>query len=778
MSLAADRALRMLAANDAAGAAAALAEPEDAADHAVLGMVKLEAADWAGARAHLVQACALGDVTPVTLLNLALAEDRLGTGGQARMQALAAAHPGWDEPPLRLAESCRRHGDATGAMAQYEQVLELNPNRTEALLGLAVLLLASGQPERAQTLLLRCCGAAPAMAEAWDALGIALSQSGDCGPAEAAFARAQNLRPHSITIALRRAAASVAAGSAEAELARLSQALQADPLNIALLTAHGVLLDRTGRPDEASDVLEVAVALAPDAAIAAAALAISLVHAGRFVSAVPALRRAVALAPDEAALRNDLAAALNRIHRYREAREILETLIADHGEQPSFLCNLCNSLVSLGFQREGVELARHAAQLAPEQPLGWRTLANALVYADGAVSGELSEASRAAAAALPRLAGPPPLRAMGPERPLRVGLLSASLRTHPVGWLTVAGFEALDPAAFQLVCFGQPASGDPLQRRFQAASAAWHSVTRRAPADIAAAIRAERIDILIELGGWGDQGMLAVCAQRPAPVQIKWVGMQSHSTGLPELDWMIADRWEAPPGSEGWYTERLLRLPDGYVCYSPSPLSPDVAPSPAARLGHVTFGCFNNLAKITPEAIACWAAILHRVPDAALVLKAHQFSDAPTNDRIRAAFAAHGIAPERIGLRGSSSHRGQLLQHADIDIMLDPFPYSGGLTTCEALWMGVPVVTIPGQTFASRHSASHLHNLGLPEWVADSLASYQDIAVRWAADLAGLQGLRAGLRPRMRASPLCDGQRFGRHLGAALRDVWRQACAA
>ena len=778
MSEAAQQAMALLAGNDRLAAAAALSSPIDAADHAVLGMIKLDAAAWDAARSHLLQACALGDMTPVTLLNLALAEDRLGPDGRRRMAALAETCPLWDEPPLRLAESYRRAGDDAEAIVYYEQVLDVNPDRTEALLGLAVLLLATGDAERAQSLLLRCCGVAPGLAEAWDALGVALTQTADSRMAEAAFARAQTLRPDSVTIALRRAGAALAAGGAEVELARLEQALHAEPLSIALLTARGVLLDRVGRPEEASDLLEVAVALAPDSALPAAAFAVSLLHAGHFLAAVPALRHAVALAPEEAALRNDLAAALNRVHRYREARDILELLIAEHGEEPAYLCNLCNALVSLGLQREGATLARHAAALAPEQSLSWRTLGNALVYLHGGVGIELSEASRRASAALvrpPRTVASLPTQ---PERRLRVGLLSAALKTHPVGWLTVAGFEALDPAQFELVCFGPPSSDDPLLRRFRAASSGWHTVTRSPANEVADLIRQQEIDILIELGGWGDQGMLAVCAQRPAPVQIKWVGMQSHSTGLPEIDWMITDSWETPDGFEPFYTERLLRLPDGYVCYSPSPLAPDVAPLPAGRLGHVTFGCFNNLAKITPDVVACWSTILHRVSGARLVLKAHQFSDQPTADQMRNTFASHGIDPHRVETRGSSSHRGQLLQHGDVDIMLDPFPYSGGLTTCESLWMGVPVVTLPGQTFASRHSTSHLCNVGLPDWVAPDIAAYQDIAVQRTAHLTDLQILRGGLRGRMRESPLCDAPRFGRNLGAALRLAWRQACEA
>ena len=204
------------------------------------------------------------------------------------------------------------------------------------------------------------------------------------------------------------------------------------------------------------------------------------------------------------------------------------------------------------------------------------------------------------------------------------------------------------------------------------------------------------------------------------------------------MDWFLTDRWETPNGFERLYSEKLLRLADGYVCYSPPPYAPDVGPLPAQTNGFVTFGCFNNLAKVTPRVIESWAEILRRLPTARLILKTHQWSDRPTADSFLADFAAIGIAGDRIELRGSSGHRAFMGQYGDVDIVLDPFPYSGGLTTCEALWMGVPTITLPGEIFASRHSASHLSNAGLGDWVTDSVDEYIEMAVARASDPAAL----------------------------------------
>lgn len=745
---------------------------------AALGMVHLAAARYGEARTALRAAVALGDTSPATLLNLAVAEDHGGDRARARslMQELQARLPGWDEPSLRYAESLRRAGEHAAAEAAYEQTLEINPRRPEALTSLALLLLRRDEAARAQLLMLRCCAIAPDSAQAWDVLGMSLMATNDPTLADAAFAEALRRDPGNADIALRKVEAAVAAGAGEAELHRLEVASFANPLNELLLAARGALLLRLGRHDEAVDVLEAATALAPESAAAASALAMALIRSNRIPLAIPALERALELSPDDVNLRNNHAAALVRVHRHREAREELERLIATHGEMPGFLCNLTNALVSLGLQEEGCAVARRAIALRADTNLAWRTLTNALPYRDGIGGAELLGAYRNAGATIARTTSRPLANSPEPHRRLRIGLLSSTLKTHPVGWLTIAGFESLDASAFDIVCCAQPPSDDALQRRFRAISNLWHVVDRGAGRAAGERIRDLGIDVLIDLSGYGDQGLMTLCADRLAPVQMKWVGSQNHSTGLDEMDWFITDRWETPPGFEHFYSERLLRLPDGYVCYSPPAYAPEVGPLPADRNGYVTFGCFNNLAKVTPRVIATWSAILSRVNGSRLVLKCHQLDDAKTREQLRAAFAARGIDPARLDLRGSSPHRELLVQYNDLDIVLDPFPYSGGLTTCEALWMGVPTVAMPAETFASRHSTSHLNNAGLPDWIAGDLDEYQQIAVDHASDPAGLASLRVSMRAQVKASPLCDAPRFGRNLGAALRHVWADWC--
>ncbi len=621
---------------------------------------------------------------------------------------------------------------------------------------------------------LRRCGMVPSDPSAWDRLGLILMASGDPSAARAAFTEAATLAPSAMDFVLHEVEAATGSEFLPDTLRRLEACCAEFPCNPAAHTARGVALERLGRHADALDALEVAAALAPDAPLPACLFGGILARSNRLQDAEASLRHAFKLDPDNARVANDLAAVLMRMHRHGEARAILLTLPQD---SISVVCNLATATASVGLQAEAAALAEEAIHLEPDSVLPWRTLSNSLPYLDGVSGRRLLAASQACAKRLPRADLPAFQNTNDPDRPLTIGLLSGSLRSHPVGWLTVAGFETLDPDAFHLICLGRDAArSDPIAARFRALARDW--IDTEGLSDIALAQRAREagVDVLIDLGGYGDSGRMPACAHRLAPVQVKWVGMQNHSSGLPEMDWFLTDPWETPAELEHLYTERLLRLPDGYVCYSPPSYAPEVAPLPALANGFITFGCFNNLAKITPRVVQVWAAILRRLPAARLVLKTHQFSDPDTAAWMLAAFASAGVDPDRVGLRGASRHRTFMAEYNDIDIALDPFPYSSGLTTCEALWMGVPTVVYAGEVFAARHSLSHMSNAGLPDWVARGAATYEALAVAKASDIPALAALRDGLRARTKASPLTDAPRFGRNLGAALRFAWRAWC--
>jgi predicted O-linked N-acetylglucosamine transferase (SPINDLY family) len=262
---------------------------------------------------------------------------------------------------------------------------------------------------------------------------------------------------------------------------------------------------------------------------------------------------------------------------------------------------------------------------------------------------------------------------------------------------------------------------------------------------------------------------MQVLARRAAPVQVKWAGAQYHTTGIAEIDWIITDARQTPPALAPLYTENLLVMPHGYACWTPPDAAPDPPPPPMLDSGFVTYGSCNSLMKMTPAVLATWAAILAAVPGSHLLLAAPAFDEAETADRIRGVFIAYGIAVDRIDLRGTMPRAEVLATWAQIDVALMPFPYGGGVSLLEALWMGVPAVVLAGETFAARHGVSHLGVLGLDDWVTESRESYVDRALAVAHDPTVLVDLRANLRARLRDSSLCDAAGFASALGDALR---------
>jgi predicted O-linked N-acetylglucosamine transferase (SPINDLY family) len=358
---------------------------------------------------------------------------------------------------------------------------------------------------------------------------------------------------------------------------------------------------------------------------------------------------------------------------------------------------------------------------------------------------------------------------------LRVGLVSPDFGRHPVGFFLIRCLENLDRSQVEVVCYNDRFAEDALTARFRSAAASWRPVHGASDLQLTEQILADRIDVLFDLTGYTAYNRLLVFARKPAPIQITWAGYVG-TTGMEAMDYLLADCQEIPPEAEVHYRERVLRMPDGYVCYDPPAYAPTVAPLPALAGGHVTFGSFNNPTKLNPPLLQTWARILHRVPQSRLVLKFKGMDDPALARDILGQFAAQGIDATRIECLGWSPHAASLAEYGRVDLALDPFPYSGGLTTCESLWMGVPVITCPGETFAGRHALSHLTSGGLTETIAGDLDEYVALAVKLAMDLPRLALLRAGLRTQTAQSPLCDGPRFAANWTRLLRGVWRDWC--
>jgi hypothetical protein len=440
------------------------------------------------------------------------------------------------------------------------------------------------------------------------------------------------------------------------------------------------------------------------------------------------------------------------------------------------LLNLANVAQQAGNHAESRRLYAALLEQLPDRPVIRRNALVSLEYEP-----EMPDAERLAQArawgdwAMQKAGGLRPRSTLPPlnGRALRVGYVSADFCQHTVGLFVKDVLAAHDPGRVTAFAYSAGQVSDWVTAAIQKACA-FREVAALDDAALAAQIQQDDIDVLVDLSGHTGGSRLTVFAHRPAPVQVSWLGYFA-TTGLPVMDAVLLDEWHAPPGTEDQFVEPIVRLPAGRFCYTPVPFAPaEVAPPPCLSNGYVTFGSFNNTAKLNAELYAVWAQILAAVPDSRLVLKWRTFQDASMCQSVREVFGRHGIAPARIELRGASFHADVLKEYADIDIALDPFPFTGGLTSCEALWMGVPVVTWPQSRVVSRQTFAFLSTIGLPELAARDADDYVRIAVELANDRQCLRNLRATLRDRMRTSPLMEVAEFTRQLEDTLIDLYRK----
>jgi predicted O-linked N-acetylglucosamine transferase (SPINDLY family) len=578
----------------------------------------------------------------------------------------------------------------------------------------------------------------------------------------------------------------------------------------------GNALAALGRPQEAAERFRAALRIDPSHSAARANLAHALAQAGRHQEAVAEFRQLVQMQPSPAT-RNALASALIRRadadpaateaydeaaallrEAWREADDPLEarralayclqqgkhwTEAAEHyvavlAQKPGDAGvhnNLANCYNQLGRMGEAILHYRETYRLAPDFPEALASVLACLNYdPDCSPAQSAAEhrhwAERVAAPHYPATARFDNVR--DPQRRLRIGYVSPDLRRHPVSAIFEPILAAHDRSQVESVCYYNFAGEDVVTLRLKALAEHWRPVAGLSDEELCAQIRADRIDILVDLAGHTTHNRLLAFARRPAPVQVSWLGY-FNSTGLATMDYFLSDPWSSPAGQERYYVERLLRLPHTRFCYRPPEYMPAVAAVPAACSGRVTFGCLNNLAKLNEKVLALWGEVLRAVPDARLLVQSAALDDAPNRKRFAELCARHGIVSARLELRGFVAFDQTPASYAGIDVALDPFPFCGGMTSLEALWLGVPVITLPGETIASRQSASMLMNLGLPELIAQDARQYVDTAVQLARDLPRLAGLRAGLRARFAASPLMDYAAFAHALESSYRAMWR-----
>jgi predicted O-linked N-acetylglucosamine transferase (SPINDLY family) len=675
-----------------------------------------------------------------------------------------------------LALQHHQAGDLAGAERLYLQTLQADPSHADAHCNLGTILAKQNRAEEAVARYRQALHRRPDHAEAHYNLGNALRKLGRLAEAVTSYREALRVTPERMSVHYNLGLALADLGQPAAAVAAFREAVRLQPDSPETYLHLARLLQWQGQAEEALACCDRFVQLKPDDSRGHNNLGLALASLGRLDEAMAALRTAVRLQPDYAEAYNSLGLTAEMQGRRDQAVEYYEQALRLQPDLREALNNVSNCYREEGMLDEAITCLRKSLGVRPDQAHVHSNLLLTLNYHPGhdpvAVLAEhLQWAERHAE---PLSARSLPLEVdANPRRPLRVGYVSADFRDHAVASVIEPVLAAHDRDHFRIFCYSSVARPDAVTAGLQALADVWRSI--RGLMDDAAAhlIRADAIDILVDVGGHTAGNRLLLFAQKPAPVQVTHFGYP-NTTGMSAIDYRFSDPHADPPGAtDRFYRERVIRLPERAWCYQP-PRAPEVGELPALKSGHVTFGSFNNLAKVTAEALAVWSRILTALPTARLLL-IHGGSSLGQR-RVLDALARNGVPPERVTMLERMSKDRYLALYHSVDIGLDSFPYNGGVTTCDALWMGVPVICLAGKTCASRQGVSLLSNLGLPELAADTPDGYVAVATALATDLERLPHLRAGLRDRMRNSPLTDAPRFVRHLEDAYRRIWEDYC--
>jgi predicted O-linked N-acetylglucosamine transferase (SPINDLY family) len=502
---------------------------------------------------------------------------------------------------------------------------------------------------------------------------------------------------------------------------------------------------------------------------------------GEYDKAASALETALRQRPDYAGAWYNYATTLVRLDRLGESEDAARSAIRFDPEMFSAYLFLGDLLRTDARLEEAVEMFRRARTLTGGGLACEQAELHALNYFDGISAEALFERHREVGKQI-EIAHPARFAPFGnardPDRRLRVGYVSRDFYRHPVSWFLVPVLERHDRSRFEIYCYSTGSRSDDVTAQVRSLADRWLDAAKMPYAELSDSIHRDGVDILVDLLGHAGSSDLAVFAQQPAPVQVTWLGYL-NTTGLTRMQYRLCDAVSDPPGvAERLHTETLVRMPHSQWCYRPyreMELSKEHAMEPpCVRNGFVTFGSFNHRLKLSPTVLALWAQILIRLPDAKLVIMG--VPEGPAQVRLRREFTQHGIAAARIRLVAPLSMNDYFPWFDKVDLALDSTPYSGGTTTGDTLWMGVPVVTLAGERSVSRSAASMLTTVGLADWIAYTPEDYVRLAVKFAGDRTLLAGLRASLRKRMRESPLMDEIGFTRDLEAAYRTLWHRWC--
>lgn len=669
-------------------------------------------------------------------------------------------------------------GDSEQALASFDRAIACDAGDADAHGNRGDVLAQVGRLEDAAESYRRALAVDQGSFENWCNLGAAQAELGRHDEALVSYGRVLELEPGFAEAHVIRGNLLARLGRRADALASLERALALTPDHVAALVSCGDVLRGADRHQDALARYDRALSLEPTHAPALSGRAAALVALKRFEEAIATLDRALALDPSDADALCNRGFVLQTLNRLDDALATLDRALAIDPDHAGALSNRGMVLLDLGRPAEAVHCYRRAMAIKPSP--GWHSNLIFALNFDPAIDGAEQQAERARWGeqhATPLAAAIKPHRnSADPDRRLRIGYLSSHFRHQAATYAFASVILNRDRGSFEAVCYANAPIEDDVGERLRASADAWRPIDDRPDEEVAELIRADGIDILVDLVGHMSGQRLMVFARKPAPVQVTGWG-EPTGTGLRAMDYLLADSLLVPSEQRPLLAERVYDLPNFLGYWTPDHL-PDPTALPAMTRGFVTFGSFNRVAKIQDPVVRRWAAILRAVPTARLVIKSEQrFDDSCRRSQMDAIFAEEGVAAGRVDFLGPCGRAAHFAAYQAIDIALDPFPHGGGMTTLDALWMGIPVITLPGRTISSRLAASSLNALGLTSFIADSSHSYIDRAVATANDLASLARFRAGLRERVAHSVVGDPDQYARAVETAYRAMWRAWCA-
>ena len=691
-------------------------------------------------------------------------------------EAVRAA-PDYVKAHLNLGIGLEASGATEAAISAYETALAIDSSDPFAAYNLGKLLYTCGRHEEAERLLRQALQSRPAFPEAQVVLSRVLEAQGNLGAAAAALETAMRLKPDDFGALYLYAGVLLKQDRLDEAQAALKRALAIDPESPDANYALATLLMTRGRPGDAEGPLHAVLKRNPDSVDAHVRLAEVYDARGDLPAAAAEMERVLDRRPDWADALYNYGSILKKLVRLPDAeRAFRRALTADPDHSRacrmlgSVLLGQCRTDEALALYR--TTRARHPEDLDLESAELFALNSSESITDDQLFARHAAFGARLEAAHPPRFEPFRNTRDAG--RRLRIGYVSGDFCYHVVTLFMLPVVEHHDRAGFEVYCYSTGGRVDGYTRELSRRADIWRDVSMLSASELADAISRDGIDILVDLGGHSGTPQLAVFAQQPAPVQATWLGYL-NTTGMTRIHYRITDRHADPPGvTDRLHTERLVRLPESQWCYRPFVTVACADMLPLARNRYVTFGSFNQALKISPTVRRLWSEILRRLPDSRLMILG--VADEGARRDLVAALAGTEIGRERITVQSYVSLQGYFHAYNTVDIALDTMPYSGGTSSCDALWMGVPVVTAPGIRPSSRSTASVLSTAGLAEWIASSPEEYVQLAVDFARDEARLTGLRKSLRERLRQSPLMEEKRFARDLEAAYRQMWRTWC--